>query len=384
MKTDRLRIDSTTTSMETLNLRREVRQFLEDELSTGSFRPRCNAWLEGFDPVFSRKLGEHKWLGMTWPKKYGGGERSGLERFTVLEELLAAGAPVAAHWMAERQTGPALLRFGSEQQRQRFLPDIAKGECHFSIGMSEPDSGSDLASVRTVAESTSGGWLVSGTKVWTSHASRTQFMMTLCRTSKNPDDRHQGLSQIIVDLRSPGVEVRPIASMGGSSHFAEVILDSVFARDEMLLGTEGSGWEQVNAELAYERSGPERFLSTFPLLNAMEKTLQDLEDDYERVRLGSLIASLWTLRTMSKGIARQLEIGANPRVDATMVKDLGTMFENDVVDLAGQLTSGSLTAGAPNEFEQFYAQSVIASPGFTLRGGTTEILRNIIAKGLEQ
>jgi len=370
--------------METLNLRREVRQFLEDELSTGSFRPRCNAWLEGFDPVFSRKLGEHKWLGMTWPKKYGGGERSGLERFTVLEELLAAGAPVAAHWMAERQTGPALLRFGSEQQRQRFLPDIAKGECHFSIGMSEPDSGSDLASVRTVAESTSGGWLVSGTKVWTSHASRTQFMMTLCRTSKNPDDRHQGLSQIIVDLRSPGVEVRPIASMGGSSHFAEVILDSVFARDEMLLGTEGSGWEQVNAELAYERSGPERFLSTFPLLNAMEKTLQDLEDDYERVRLGSLIASLWTLRTMSKGIARQLEIGANPRVDATMVKDLGTMFENDVVDLAGQLTSGSLTAGAPNEFEQFYAQSVIASPGFTLRGGTTEILRNIIAKELEQ
>ena len=382
MNTDHLEFDITTFQTDASELRREVRHFIRNELSLNSFTPHCNAWLEGFDPDFSQKLGERNWLGMTWPKKYGGGERSGLERFVVLEELLAAGAPVAAHWMAERQTGPALLRFGSNQQRQRFLPEIARGSCFFSIGMSEPDSGSDLASVRTRAEPTSGGWLISGTKVWTSHASRAHFMMTLCRTSRDSENRHEGLSQIIVDLAAPGVEVRPIKSMSGTSHFAEVILDSVFASDEMLLGTEGSGWEQVNAELAYERSGPERFLSTFPLLTAIEEGQKVHRDDYEHVRLGALIANLWTLRTMSREIASQLEVGVNPRIGATMVKDMGTMFENDVVELAGQVASGPTTARAPSDLRELYAQSVIAAPGFTLRGGTTEILRNIIAKGL--
>jgi Acyl-CoA dehydrogenase, N-terminal domain/Acyl-CoA dehydrogenase, middle domain/Acyl-CoA dehydrogenase, C-terminal domain len=384
VNTDHLDFESSDSRMNTSALREDVRTFLRDELSLNAFEPRCNAWLEGFDPEFSRKLGERKWLGMTWPKIYGGGERSGLERFVVLEELLAAGAPVAAHWMAERQTGPALLRFGSDELRQRFLPEIARGTMHFSIGMSEPDAGSDLASVRTRAERTSGGWLLSGTKVWTSHASRSQFMMTLCRTSERSENHHEGLSQIIVDLASPGVEVRPINSMSGASHFAEVVLDSVFVSESMLLGTEGSGWEQVNAELAYERSGPERFLSTFPLFTAIELALQEHEDVYGRVRFGALVANLWTLRNMSKRIARQLEIGADPKIDATMVKDLGTMFENDVVDLAGQMVEGPLDVQEPGALLALYAQSVMASPGFTLRGGTTEILRNIIAKGLGQ
>ena len=138
-------------------VRAEVRAFLAAELEAGTFTTHVDTWLSGVDPAFSRKLGERGWLGMTWPKKYGGHERSAMERYAVTEELLAAGAPVAAHWIADRQSGPNLLAYGTEKQRQEILPRIAAGECFFVIGMSEPDSGSDLASIRTRAKTGSSG-----------------------------------------------------------------------------------------------------------------------------------------------------------------------------------------------------------------------------------
>jgi acyl-CoA dehydrogenase len=153
-------------------LRRQVRGFLAAQRSAGAFEPRCDSWLSAYSEEFSRALGTQGWLGMTWPRKYGGHERNEVERYTVNEELLAAGAPVAAHWLADRQVGPGILRYGSEQQRQAFLPAMARGELYFAVGMSEPDSGSDLASIRTAAASCPGGWRVTGTKVWTSHAGR--------------------------------------------------------------------------------------------------------------------------------------------------------------------------------------------------------------------
>src|SRR3954451_2059611 len=164
-------------------VRGEVREFLAAELAAGTFQTHVDTWLSGVDPVFSKKLGERGWLGMTWPKQYGGHERSAMERYAIAEELLAAGAPVAAHWIADRQSGPSILRFGTEEQRQRYLPGIARGELYFAIGMSEPESGSDLASVRTRAERVDGGWVVNGTKVWTSHAHHAHHMLTLVRTS---------------------------------------------------------------------------------------------------------------------------------------------------------------------------------------------------------
>ncbi len=321
---------------------------------------------------------------MTWPKRYGGGEQSGMARFVVIEELLAAGAPVAAHWIAERQTGPSLLRFGSDEQRAKFLPPIVRGECFFAIGMSEPDSGSDLASVRTVARATEGGWIISGSKIWTSHATRAHFMIALCRSSERQSDRHSGLSQFIIDLSSPDVHVRPINLMSGHAHFAEVNLDSVYVGEEMLLGDEGSGWQQVNAELAYERSGPERFLSTYPLLCALGDVLEENCDSFADARFGSLVANLWTLHSMSESVAEQLSAGFAPQFEAAMVKDLGTQFENDVVDVASALSPRQLLEGSSDVFTRLLAQSVLAAPAFTLRGGTTEILRGIIAKGLNQ
>src|ERR1700730_8274698 len=181
------------------DLRCEVRQFLAEELAAGRYTPRCDCWLVGFDERFTLALGRRGWIGTTFPKEYGGAGADPLTRFVIAEELLAAGAPVAAHWIADRQSGPSILRFGTEGQRHRYLPGIASGELFFAIGMSEPDAGSDLAAVRTRAERADGGWLVSGTQVWTSHGHHAHYMLALVRT-RPAEGRgaHSGLSQLCI------------------------------------------------------------------------------------------------------------------------------------------------------------------------------------------
>ena len=247
---------------ETAALRQEVRAFLREELAGLGARQKAQTWT-GFDAEFSRKLGERGWIGMTWPREYGGQERG------VLEELLAAGAPVAAHWIADRQSGALLLRYAREEVRRRYLPAMTRGELFCCIGMSEPNSGSDLASIRTRATRVEGGWKINGSKLWTTNADRAQLMIALVRTSREEDSRHAGLSQFIVELASPGVTVRPVVDHTGAAHFGEVFFNDVFVPEEMLLGTEGEGWAQVNAELALERSGPERYLSSYRLLEEL-------------------------------------------------------------------------------------------------------------------
>src|SRR5881409_984213 len=247
-------------------LRKEVRAFLAEEIAAGTFDPHKPNREDTDVPEFSRKVGARGWLGMTWPKKYGGHERSFLERYVVMEEMLAAGAPVSAHWVADRQSGPLLLRFGTEEQRQRFLPRIARGELAFAIGMSEPDSGSDLASIRTRAEHVEGGYRVNGTKIWTSNAHISDYAIALFRTKVVPDKKHEGLSQFLVDLKSEGIGIRPIIDLAGGHHFNEVHFENAFVPDDMLVGKEGEGWRQVSTELAFERSGPERYLSSIRLV----------------------------------------------------------------------------------------------------------------------
>lgn len=362
-------------------LRDQVRDFLTGELEAGSFVPRCDSWLTGFDAQFSRRVGERGWIGATFPKQYGGAGADAFARFVIAEELLAAGAPVAAHWIADRQSGPSILRFGTEEQRQRYLPGIIRGELFFAIGMSEPDAGSDLAAVRTRAERVDGGWLVDGTKVWTSHAHHAHYMLALVRTG--PADatrRHSGLSRFIIDLASPGVRCNPIRLISGAHHFNEVVLDGVFVADDQVLGTVGEGWAQVTHELAYERSGPERILSTFPLLETARTTLAATTEG--RRLLARLTSELWTLRAMSIAVAAQLQAGHVPNVEAAMVKDLGTRFERDLVHaIAGALgVEPDPEAGAA--LPGLLADALLQAPGFTLRGGTNEILRGIVARAV--
>src|SRR5256886_5265485 len=247
------------------SLRAEVRDFLKAEFSGAAPVKRAKSW-GGFDREFSRRVGARGWIGMTWPKTYGGHERSFLERYVVMEEMLAAGAPVSAHWVADRQSGPLLLRFGTEAQRQKFLPAIARGELAFAIGMSEPDSGSDLASIRTRAERVAGGYRVNGTKGWTSHAHISDYMIALFRTHHDPTKKHEGLTQFLVDTKLAGITINPIIDLAGSHHFNMVVFEDVFLPEEMRVGEEGAGWRQVTTELALERSGPERDLSSLALL----------------------------------------------------------------------------------------------------------------------
>jgi alkylation response protein AidB-like acyl-CoA dehydrogenase len=321
---------------------------------------------------------------MTIPTEFGGRGRGALDRYVVTEELLASGAPVAAHWIADRQIGPSLLRFGTAEQRERFLPGIAAGEIYFGIGMSEPDSGSDLASVRSRAVRVDGGWELTGTKVWTSGAHHAHAFFALVRTSPAEEaNRHAGLSQLIVDLRAPGITIRPIPLLTGAHHFNEVVFDEAFVPDTMVLGEIGQGWHQVTSELAFERSGPERYLSTFPLLAAAVGELAGRSVDGGcRRDLGGLVSRYWTLRQMSLAVAGALDVGQTPDIAAAVVKDLGTRFENEVIDVVRSLVSVPPDPGAEEGYARLLADAVRHAPGFTLRGGTNEILRGIVARGL--
>ncbi|MEV3962202.1 acyl-CoA dehydrogenase family protein [Nocardia sp. NPDC050193] len=361
-------------------LRAQVRAFLAAQYAEGRIGRTADSWLTGWDEDFSRALAEHGWLGMTVPVEYGGHGRTHLERFVVTEELLAAGAPVAAHWIADRQIVPSLLKYGTEEQKRAYLPAIARGECFFGIGMSEPDSGSDLAGVRTRATRTDGGWTLTGTKVWTSGAHRADAFICLARTEPaDPAHRHDGLSQFLVDLRSPGVDIRPIVSMNGEHHFNEVVLDEVLVADNRVFGTLGNGWQRVTSELSFERSGPERFLSTFPLLAATAEqmaagTLPRHTD------LGRYLARITGLHEMSTAVAGALERREPADTAAAVVKVLGTTTEGDIADFADLLTGEGTPVGA--EYRAMLGHAVVQRPGFTLRGGTNEVLRGVIARGL--
>lgn len=360
------------------DLSQQVRGFISEQLRAGRFEPVADSWLSGFSPEFSRELGYRGWLGMTWPTAYGGGGRSAIERFCVLEELLAAGAPVAAHWAGDRQVGPSLLRNGTESQKAKYLPGIARGEIFFCLGLSEPDSGSDLASIRTSARRREDGtWLLSGTKLWTSGAHHKHYMLTLCR-SDSSEDRHRGLTQFIVDLSLPGVRIRPIYLLSGEHHFNEVSLTEVVVCDEDVLGEVGGAWAQITAELAEERAGPERYMSTMPTF---------LEFGYRfgarpevRADLGRLAGQFWSIRALSRRIASGVDSGEVSALDAALAKDLGTRLEQDSIEVIRRSFADDVSQ--LSTMARLMRGSISHSPGFTLRGGTTEILRSVVARKL--
>ena len=364
-------------------LRVRVREFLAGALRDVPLSERALSW-DAYNPEFSRRMGNAGFIGVNFPVEYGGGGRSQLERFVVLEECLAAGAPTGLHWFADRQSGPLILRYGSEELKLRILPRICRGELCFCIGMSEPDSGSDLASLRTRARRTDSGWRVNGTKVWTTNAHRADYMIALFRTGEG-QRRHEGLSQFLVDLRnSPGVHIAPIEDLAGREHFNEVHFDSALLPEDALIGEENNGWAQVTGELALERSGPERYLSCQALFNELLRMLKQAEaDSAAAISIGSLVAQLGALRAMSLSVATMLEKGESPVIQAAMVKDLGTRFEQSVPAVAQELVDlppdDSQTA---LPYQQALRLMNLLAPSFSLRGGSGEILRGIIARGL--
>lgn len=356
-------------------LRAEVRVFLrkyQEKLGV----PNC--WVVA-DPEFSRALGAAGFLGMTLPHSVGGHDRHPLERYIVIEELLAAGAPVGAHWIADRQTAPLILRYGSEEAKSLYLPPICRGELYTCIGLSEPGAGSDLAAVRSTARLTTEGWRLSGQKVWTSGAHISHIMLALVR-SEEGSERGSGLSQFLIPMDAPGVTIRPIIDMAGEHHFNEVFFDDVLLPEWALVGTRGAGWAQATAELALERSGPERYLSSHVLMTALIDFAGPEPEPRMRALIGALAAELWTLRQMSLSTAAKLAAGEDPMVEASMVKDLGNSFEQALPQRVQALVDCPSTRN--DDLARLMRALLIAAPSFSLRGGTREIIRGIIARGL--
>jgi alkylation response protein AidB-like acyl-CoA dehydrogenase len=367
---------------ELAKLRASVRDFLRADRAEFGWEPAVDSWLGQWDEGFSARLGDAGFVGMIIPAAYGGHGRSHLHRYVVTEELLAVGAPVAAHWVADRQVTPGLLAYGSEEQRERLLPRIAAGRFYSSIGMSEHGAGSDLAAVASKAVETDGGWLLSGTKVWTSGAHLAHQVVVLARTSPpDPDRRHAGFSQFLVPCDADGVRIEPIVLMNGEHHFNEVIFDEVFVPDSDVLGEVGNGWHQVTAELSFERSGPERMLSTVPLIAAAIRVLSagSPPDDRTAADIGDLVARLISLRQLSVWVARTLSDGKDAANQAALVKDLGTRFEQESVGIVADLLDQSPRTP---EVAALLATAWLHKPVFTLRGGTNEVLRGVIARGM--
>lgn len=365
-------------------LREEVREFLAGEIAAGTFNPHSEAGSNGFDRAFSRKVGERGWIGLTWPKKYGGHERSFLERYVVTEEFRVANAPTRGHFVADRQSGPMLMKYANEEICMDVLPRICRGECCFCIGMSEPGSGSDLFAAKTKAEKSGDGWRINGTKVWTSSAHYADYMIGLFRTSPPAqDNRRHGLTQFLVDMTLPGITVNPVYQMTGEHEFNEVVFDDVMLPGSYALGEIDMAWKQATSELAYERSGPERFLETFYVLTGLVRLLGDNPDLRGAEGIGRLVAQLHTLRRMSVSVNGMLQAGKEPVLEGSIVKDLGTLWEQALPAKARDLAAFCEPRAANRiSFEEQLEYATMIAPKLTIQGGTTEILRGIIARGL--
>ena len=365
-------------------LRTEVRAFLAQEISAGTFEPHHPGYSESYDRDFSRRVGAKGWIGMTWPKQYGGHERTQLERYVVTEEFRVANAPANFHFVADRQSGPILLKYAPEHIKKDILPRICRGELCFAIGMSEPGSGSDLFAAKTKATKVDGGWHINGSKIWTTSAHIANYMLALFRTSPpTKENRRHGLTQFLVNMKTQGITVNPIYQMTGKPGFNEVVFVDTFLPDDHVIGEIDGAWKQATSELAYERSGPERFLDTFYLLPELVRTLGPEPDLRGAEGLGQLVAQLHTLRRMSVSVAGMLQAGKEPVVEGSIVKDLGTVWEQKlparVRELAALLKPELLNHTA---LEDQLAHATTIAPKLTIQGGTTEILRGIIARGL--
>jgi alkylation response protein AidB-like acyl-CoA dehydrogenase len=365
-------------------LRERIRAFLRDDPALAARGFPEDGWIAGFDPAFSGRLGRAGFIGLTWPERYGGSEQSYLDRLIVTEELLLAGAPVAAHWFGDRQIGPSLLAHGTDEQRDALLPRILRGEVCFCVGMSEPNAGSDLAGLQTRAELHGDEFVISGQKIWTSFASHAEFCYLVARTDFESRP-HRGISEILVPMDAPGISVRPIRDMVGEEHFGEVFFDEVRVPKRWLIGELHRGWYQIMQQLDYERSGIERLLSNWPLwrdVRALARERGRSDDAALRQRMARIETRLRAGRWMIYKVASVLSEGRIPNTESSAAKAFCTELEQEIATLAAELCgpAATLGRGSPRAALQGRAaRALLYAPAYTIQGGTNNILRNIVA-----
>ncbi len=369
--------------------RQEVRNFLEEEIRQGTFQPRCDGWMQGYSPVFTKKVANRGWIGLSWPKEYGGKGRSQVERFIMTEEMLRYGAPTAYHWFADRQIGRAVMHFGTKEQKEFFLPRILKGEIYIGLGLSEPQAGSDLASVQTRAIEDGDDFVINGQKMWTSGARFMEFVYLVVRTDPQAP-KHRGISELIISAKTPGITIRPTIDLTGVEAWGEVFYDNVRVPKTCLIGEKNKGFYQIMNQLDFERAGIERLMANYPLYDALVKYCKETrrnrklmcEDHVIRQKLAQLEIEFEVGRLLSYRVAFTIDQGRAPNWEAAMAKAYCTTFEQrlagvavDIIGLRGQLLADSKWAPVFG----MAAQSYLSSKGYSLQAGTTEVLRNIVA-----
>ncbi|HEX4818927.1 MAG TPA: acyl-CoA dehydrogenase family protein [Acidimicrobiales bacterium] len=336
-----------------------------------------DSWIVGHDAEFAKELGARGWLGMTWPIEEGGHGRTALERFIVFEALIANGAPVAASWFADRQMGPTLLQFGTPEQRRRWLPGIVAGESMWCIGMSEPDAGSDVASLRTRAVRDGDDWVVDGQKVWTSGAAFSDWCYLVART--DPDaPKHAGLSELIVDMHSPGITVSPIVDMTTSRHFCEVTFDGVRVPADNLVGEENNSFRQLMRQMEHERGGIDRLVSNYALYrDLMASGIVDRNDPIVRQEL----AGIETCYRIGRLLVLRETLQQAPKGFSAATKTFGTEFEQRLASFCARaLGPNALLWGAAHGLGARAARALCYAPAYTIMGGTTQVLRNVLGE----
>jgi len=351
---------------EQVALREEARSFAA--AAVARYGSVGDSWMNGFSRDLSKELGERGWLGMTWPVEHGGGGRPPIDRLIVAEELIEAGVPLAATWFADRQIGPTLIAYGTQEQQRAHLPAILAGETTWCIGMSEPDAGSDLAALMTSARRDGDEWVINGQKIWTSHGLRADQCYLICRTS-NDGPPHQGISEIIVPMDAPGIQVRPIRDMTGGEHFCEVFFDDVRVPVANLVGTEGAAFKQTMRQLEHERGGIDRLVSNRArYLRALEVADRDdpiVRQEIAAIESGYRIGRILVLRE----VLRQAPAGFS-----AATKCYCTELEARIAEFVARVF------GPASLVESDAADGVLYAPGYTIMGGTSNVMRNILAE----
>jgi len=367
--------------------RSELRAFLAAELP---------AWWRGmfvddprampFTRELCRKLAARGWLTMAWPREHGGSAAGPWLQAVLREEMWAHDEPRGPQYMNLNYIGPCIMRFGSEAQKARFLPPMAAGDVLWTQGFSEPGAGSDLAAVATRAERRGDGFVVTGQKVWNSYADApAEWCFLLARTSSE-GKRHEGLSLLLVDMRTPGITVRPIDSMAGPHELNEIFLDEVVVPDDCLLGRAGQGWEIVTAGLTFERVGIARYARAGRVIELLVEHVNATglaRDPHVRRQLASLRVRYEAARLLSYHAISLQAAGRVPTVEVSIARLHNTEIEQQVSDvgleilgLTGQLTADDPAAPLAGLVHRQWVRTIPT----TITAGTLEVQKNIVAE----
>jgi alkylation response protein AidB-like acyl-CoA dehydrogenase len=360
-----------------------------------AFRDELRAWLEANPPGdeprdseeadyawrrdWQRRLHEGGWAGVHWPTEFGGRGASLTETAIFFEELGRAGAPLPANVLGLLLGGPTLMLWGTDEQKERYLPPILSAEEIWCQGFSEPDAGSDLASLKTRAVKENGDWLVTGQKVWTSGAQYSKWCMLVARTDTEAA-KHKGLTYFLMDMEQDEVQVRPLRQITGGAEFNELFIEEARIPDENVVGGVGNGWKVALTTLMNERAGLAFFLQV-RLRQQVDRLFEEakrsgaIDDPRVADRLGEMDVRTEVLRLMAWRGLSAIETYGQPGPEGSLTKWLWSDTNQQLVQLAADVVGAeALTAGTS------WAYELLRARGNSIEGGTTEILKNIVAE----